>query len=65
MIIEHKKLLGEDGQPEAAVIPWSVFVTLSEPEGLDFTDQEEKELREALADSKAGNREAFIPADQI
>lgn len=65
MIIEHKKILGADGQPEAAVIPWEVFMTLSEPEELDLSAQEERDLREALTDSKAGNREAFVPAEQV
>jgi len=57
--------MGVDGKPEAAVIPWDVFITLSEPEELDLSSEEERELREALADSKAGSREAFMPADQV
>lgn len=64
-MITHKKLLGEDGKPEAAVIPWNVFVTLTDSDDLELTSEEEKELREALSDSQSGNREAFFPADQV
>lgn len=28
-------------------------------------ETEERELREALADSKAGNRDAFVPASEV
>ena len=65
MTITHKTVLGADGQPEAALIPWDEFIALTQPEELDLTPLEEKELREALNDSKVNNREAFIPADQV
>lgn len=55
MTITHRTLLGEDGQPEAALIPWDVFIEIRELIDSDepFNKQEKetlgrrsKELRE-------------------
>ncbi|MEM7143592.1 MAG: hypothetical protein AAF591_00565 [Verrucomicrobiota bacterium] len=63
--ITHQTVLGEDGKPTAALIPYAQFVELVETYGLDFTDEERKELREALDDVKDDNREAFVGLDEI
>ena len=65
MTIAHKMLLDEDGQPEAALIAWPDFVKISESLGLDLDEQEQRELDEALADSRARNHAAFVSADDV
>ena len=65
MTITHQTVLGEDGKPTAAIIPWDEFQELVEAQGKDLDDEERNELREALADSRAGNRDAFVPADEV
>ncbi|MDB4265373.1 hypothetical protein N9891_01345 [bacterium] len=65
MTITKKIVLDEKGEPSGVLIPYSQFMELSESYGWDLDDQESKELSEALADSKAGNKEAFIPASEV
>jgi len=66
MTITHRTLLGEDGKPEAALIPWSVFVELQELLGGEEPTPEEIEaVREAEDDRRNGNREAFIPLAEL
>lgn len=44
MSITHQTLVGEDGKPTAALIPWSVFVELRE-----LVDGEERTAEEREA----------------
>jgi hypothetical protein len=61
MNIPHQTVIGEDGHPEAAIIPWSVFLEVQRllDDG-EATPEELEAIREAEADRKAGNTDAFI-----
>lgn len=51
MTISHRTLLGEDGQPEAAVIPWDVFVKIQRlVDGEGILSAEETEILDRRAD---------------
>jgi hypothetical protein len=63
--IRRKLILDENGDPAEVVIPYDQFVEMVEIYGLDLADSEESDLREALADSRAGRREAFVPASDV
>ncbi|MEM7699626.1 MAG: hypothetical protein AAF236_14610 [Verrucomicrobiota bacterium] len=65
MTINRRIVLDENGDPSEVLIPYDQFQELSERYGWDLDDVEEGELREAIADSKAGNREAFVPASDV
>ena len=65
MTINSQILLGEDGKPSAVQIPYDQFVEIAEALGLDLPDGEAEELREALADSRAGRRKTFTSLDLI
>jgi len=65
MTLTHQTVLGEDGKPTAAIIPWDVFVEIREAHSLDLSPEESAELREARADAEAGNSEAFVSADDV
>jgi hypothetical protein len=65
MTITKKIVLDENGEPSEVIIPYAQFMELSEVLGLDLDEEERKELHEALADSKAGNRDAFVPASEV
>ena len=62
--ITRKIVLDEEGNPSEVLIPYAQFVELAETYGLDFDENEQSELREALADSKARKRDAFVPAEE-
>jgi len=51
MIITHRTLLGEDSQPEAALIPWNVFEQIRELiESDEPTEEEIEACQEAERD---------------
>jgi hypothetical protein len=62
MTITKKILFDDLGKPSEVVIPYDEFVELSETYGWDLDGIEREELGEALADSLAGNRDAFVTA---
>ena len=63
--IRRKLILDENGDPAEVVIPYAQFVEMIEIYGLDLSDSEESDLREALADSRTGRREAFGSASDV
>jgi hypothetical protein len=67
MVIAHQRVVDEKGQPEAALVPWEVFVKiqhlLEDDEPLSDTEQEA--LAQADRDRAAGNKEAFVSLDQL
>ncbi len=66
MTITHQTVIGEDGRPEAAIIPWSVFLELqSLMDGGEATPEELEAIREAEADRKAGNLDAFTDLEDL
>jgi hypothetical protein len=65
MKLEHKVVVDENGQPEAALIPWKAFVEIRETLGdAEPTEEEIKACREAEADRQAGNWDAFVPLSE-
>ncbi|MDA1006069.1 MAG: hypothetical protein O3A87_06260 [Verrucomicrobia bacterium] len=62
--ITKKIVLDEEGNPSEVLIPYAQFVELTETYGLDLDEDEQSELRDALADSKARNHDAFVPAEE-
>ena len=66
MSITHQTLVGEDGKPTAALIPWSVFVELRElVDGEEPTAEEREACQEAERDRREGNLEAFVNLDEL
>ena len=65
MKLTHQTVIGENGKPEAAIIPWSVFLEVQSL--LDEVDDGEatSEELEAAADRKAGNTDAFTDLEDI
>ncbi len=62
MTITHKTVIGQDGEPTAALIPWSEFMRIRELLGADeeeVTSEEVEAMREADTDRSKGNTEAF------
>lgn len=60
MTITHQTVVDSQGNPAAALIPWSEFLLIQEilADG-EVTAEEAATLREAEADRRAGNRGAF------
>lgn len=66
MSITHQTVIGEDGQPQAAIIPWSVFLEIqSLVDDAEATPEELEAIREAEADRKAGNMDAFTDLEDL
>ena len=64
--IEHQTVLGEDGKPTAALIPWPVFEELRQLIDDDtLTSEEEKQLLKAEKDLDEGNWDAFVSEEEI
>ena len=65
MSISYQTVIGEDGQPAAALIPWNVFVKLRELIDDEPTPEEIEAANEAEADRLSGNTEAFVPLNEL
>lgn len=66
MTIAHQTVIGKDGRPEAAIIPWSVFLHLQDlVEGGEPTAEEREACLEAERDRREGNRDAFVRLDEL
>jgi len=66
MNIPHQTVIGENGAPEAAIIPWSVFLEIqSLVDGDEATPEELEAIREAEADRRAGNMDAFTDLEDL
>ena len=60
MKITHQTVLGEDGQPTAAIIPWNVFLAVQKEVGEEednFTSEEIGQSLSAAGVSFAGGEE--------
>lgn len=69
MNIAYQTVIGENGHPEAAIIPWNVFLEvqslLADGDDGKATPDELEAMREAEADRKAGNMDAFIDLEDL
>ena len=52
------------GKPLEVVIPYEKFIHFIESNGLDLTDSEKVCLREAQAEFKAGDVDAFVSSEE-
>jgi hypothetical protein len=66
MNIAHLTVIGENGHPEAAIIPWNVFLEIqSLLDDDEATPDELEAMREAAADRKTGNMDAFTDLEDL
>ncbi len=66
MNITHQTVIGADGRPEAAIIPWEVFLEIqSLIDDGQPTPEELEAIQEAEADRKAGNMDAFTDLEDL
>lgn len=66
MTITHQTVIGEDGRPEAAIIPWEIFLKIQAfVEDEAPTPEELEAIREAEADREAGNTDAFTELEDL
>jgi hypothetical protein len=63
--LSHKLIVDAFGNPQEVVISLELFRQMEEVLGADLTPEEEAELREAIQDSNAGNRTAFVSMDDL
>lgn len=62
----HQTVVDNVGKPAAALIPWSEFLLTQEMlDADDVTNEEAADLREAEADRRAGNQDAFADLDLL
>jgi len=67
MTITYHKVVDERGQPEAALIPWDVFVQIQRliEDDEPLSDTEREALAQANKDRTAGNKDAFVSLEQF
>jgi PHD/YefM family antitoxin component YafN of YafNO toxin-antitoxin module len=66
MIITHQTVVDSEGKPAAALIPWPEFLLIQEIlESGAVSDEEAAALREAEADRRSGNGDAFTDLDSL
>ena len=62
----HKKIVvDENGNPQEVIIPWEEFRQIEEVLGLDLDEKATRQLREADADRRSGNKDAFVSLDEL
>jgi hypothetical protein len=61
-ILEKSIRYDRGGKPVEVVIPYEQFIEFIETYGLDLSDEEQGDLREAIADRKEGRDERFLSA---
>jgi len=66
MEITYQTVVDEDGKPEAAIIPWNVFLTLRRLVDDETPTREEIEAADmAEADRRNGNKDAFVSLAEL
>jgi len=63
--LAHKLIVDSSGKPQEVVISLELFRQMEEVLGADLTPEEEAELREAVEDSRSGNRDAFVSLEDL
>ena len=53
------------GDPVEVIIPYDEFVDFMETLGLDMTEEDKEELREARADVANNNWDAFVSLEEV
>ena len=62
--IERKIVVDNKGNPTDAIIPYATFMEFVETYGLDLTDDEKKDIREAEAERQSGEAD-LVSHDEI
>ncbi len=62
-ILKESVRYDRGGMPIEVVIPYEKFIHFIESNGLDLTSSEKNSLREAQAEFKAGNLDAFVSSE--
>ncbi|MEM1158079.1 MAG: hypothetical protein AAGH72_07480 [Verrucomicrobiota bacterium] len=67
MSIIHQKVVDDQGQPEAALVPWDVFVQIQHllEDDEPLSDIEREALAQADQDRATGNTDAFVSLDDL
>ena len=65
MTITRKIVLDEKGEPTEVIIPYLQFVEMVEILGLDLSDSEQDDLRDALGDARNRHGENFLSAADV
>ena len=65
MTITRKIVLDEKSEPTEVIIPYLQFVEMVETLGLDLSDSEQDDLRDALGDARDQRRENFLSAADV
>lgn len=65
MRITHQTVIGDNGQPSAAIIPWDVFQKVRDMLEGEPTPEEAEAMKEAEADRINGNTDAFTDLDEL
>ncbi len=63
--IKHKLVVDSQGEPQEVIIPWSAYIELAETFGWDLSELEQKQLADALRDSREQNRGAFVGIEDL
>ena len=63
-ILEKSVRYDRGGKPVEVVIPYEQFIDFIETYGLDLSDEEKEDLREAIADREKGRDERFLSAEE-
>jgi len=63
--LEKEILFNKEGEPSKVLISYEKFIDFIEAHGLDLSDEEIAGVREAQADIKAGNWEAFVSHEEV
>ncbi len=62
----HKRYVVDDqGNPKEVIIPWEDFQKIEEMLGLDLDSKAVEDLKEAIKDRAAGNKDAYTDLDSI
>lgn len=63
--ISKKIVVDERGNPLEVIIAWDVYQDLAERMGWDLSEDEASNVREAVADWRGGNRDAFVSLAEL
>ena len=58
-LIKENTRFDRGGSPLEVTIPYEQFIDFIEEYGLDFTEEERKEIHQARADHEVGNKDSF------
>jgi PHD/YefM family antitoxin component YafN of YafNO toxin-antitoxin module len=63
-ILQKSVRYDRGGKPVEVVIPYEQFIDFIETYGLDLSEEEKEDLREAIADREKGRNDRFVSAEE-